>query len=366
MGKRGMTIGAILLLVTIITLALFTVVAVSFFHLNLSNQLVDQWQARNLAESAIATALGQVWQNQQFGQARAVGETIEVASAYAPAESEGILTFNKAKASELGLPFSTNNFESAVSVQGGNGRQIPDSAVHLVALGRCLKARYRLEVIYYIPPYPNALAATGPVLSSGGLLVAGVESTRTFANVGSTSSMAQEELLAAHIVSNSQKSRAIQIGANSTVKGDVIAVGGIDLHPSVEVAGEVRTLAGKQPVPDLDVESIFTKLAQVPGDTQLAGGGSPLGDLQIDFFTEAQQEMVVHGDIYLNGGVLYCHKDLHVTGKVHGNGAVFGLGKITIQSGADVSAIDTVALVSKKAIHLEGLDKGRNPVFVLF
>ena len=55
-GARGMTIGTVLLLVTVGSLAVFTLVAVAFFHMRFSNVVVNQRSARNMAESALAMA----------------------------------------------------------------------------------------------------------------------------------------------------------------------------------------------------------------------------------------------------------------------------------------------------------------------
>ncbi|MGE0492927.1 MAG: hypothetical protein AB7S38_27195 [Vulcanimicrobiota bacterium] len=359
-GARGLTIGSVLLLVTIITLALFTVVAVSFFHLNFSNTVVDQREARNLAESAVATALGRIWMDQTFGKARADDQTIHIPSSFAPDEADGWLTFSKKQASDLKLPFSTNNFEEPTSVEGANGRQIPDSAVHLVAVGKCKNARYQMEAIYYIPPYPNALASTGPLTSSGGLLVAGVASTQAFADTGKATTLDPADLDMAHVASNFAGDKAVSIGPTSTVMGDVMAVGSIDLDTSVKVAGEVREHSGEQTMPDLDVDNIFAKLDEIKGNDQILDGSPTLTNLEVDFFTEALGDLRVNGNIHLNGGLLYVRGDVDVTGKVYGNGAIFSLGEVSIKEGAEISATDVVALVSKGDITLHGLSKSGN------
>ncbi|MCA9790887.1 MAG: hypothetical protein KC910_03800 [Candidatus Eremiobacteraeota bacterium] len=359
-GARGLTIGSVLLLVTIITLALFTVVAVSFFHLNFSNTVVDQREARNLAESAVATALGKIWMDQTYGKARSDDQTIHIPSSYAPTEAEGWLTFSTSKASSLKLPYSTNNFEEPTSVAGANGRQIPDSAVHLVAVGKCKNARYQMEAIYYIPPYPNALASTGPLTSSGGLLVAGVSSTQAFADSGKAAAIDPADLDMAHVASNYEGDTAVQIGPTSTVMGDVMAVGGIDLDSTVKVAGEVREHSGKQTMPDLDVDNIFAKLDEIKGNDQILDGAPTMTNLEVDFFTEALGDLKVNGNIHLNGGLLYVRGDVDVSGKVYGNGAIFSLGDVSIKEGAEISATDVVALVSKGDITLHGLSKAGN------
>ena len=333
------------MLVTVGSLAVFTMVAMAFFHMRFSTVVVNQRSARNMAESALATALTEVWKNNEYGTERAPHHTIHLKSSTGDG-AEGFLTFNEGKAADLGVPFSTNNFASDASVEGGTGQVVPESTVHLVALGECRGARYKAEVLYYVPPYPNALASSGPIVSSGGLLVKATE-------ISSASGLDRDQLEAGHVVSNSSIASAIQIGPESEIRGDVVAVGGIKVGNPVDILGEVRPNAGSQNVPELGIDAIFTKLATVQSrdvveDTQVDG------ETTIDYFTEATVPLTVKGDLILDGGVLYCRDDLTIWGQVRGNGAIFSLGDVKIDSGADLSASDQIALVAKGSLELHG------------
>lgn len=351
----GMTIGTVLLLVTVGSLAIFTMVAMAFFHLRFSSAVVNQRSARNMAESALATALVKVWNDNDFGTARDEGEFLHLTSSTDEA-AEAFLAFNEEKATALGVPFSTNNFQSGASVEGGNGRSVPDSAVHLIALGVCRGSRYRAEVLYYIPPYPNAMASTGPVISTGGLLVAGVPSVERATELIAPAGLDPNKLEPGHIVSNSPLSQAVLVGPNSQVRGDVAAVGGITVNPAAEVLGEVRPNSREQKVPDFNVDQIFTKLAGLKSKDTLTASTLP-GNSVLDYFTEAENSLTVQGDLLLDGGVLYCRQNLLVRGRVTGHGAIICLGDVKIESGADLTANDQVALVAKGALELQGASK---------
>lgn len=351
-SQNAMTIGTVLLMVTVGTLAVLTMVAASFFHLQFSTVVVNQRSARNMAESALATGLAELWSNPEYGQARSEAELIHLVSESGDG-AEAWLTFNEAKASEFEVPYSTNNFESPDAVTGGNGRRVPDSAVHLVALGTCRGARHRAEVLYYIPPYPNALASTGPVVATGGLLVAGVMSTEEFVNSTSGGTIDPNQLEPAHIASNSRSPDAVDIGPNSEIYGDVMAMGGIKLASTVDVMGEVRPNSTEQPIPELDVDGVFGKLDNIATRVTMTETYVP-SNLTIDYFTELTSDMVVGGDLVLDGGVVYSRKDLQINGEVRGHGAVFCKGDLDIRGGADISATDQIAVVAEGRVELEG------------
>lgn len=354
-GKKkalGITIGTVLLLVTVGALSIFTLVAVSFFHMRFSNVVVNQRSARNIAESALATALTQVWNDNTYGQTRGSDAFVHLRSNTDEA-AEAFLSFHPAKANEFKVPYSTNNFQSQAAVEGGNGRTVPDSTIHLVALGKCRGASYRAEALYYVPPYPNSIASSGPVISTGGLLVAGIPSVERATELATANGLDQDKLEPGHIVSNSSRKSAVSIGPDSEIRGDVVAVGGINIANSANILGEVRPNASPQTVPELAIDQIFTKLAALETrdkilDTEL------FEDKTIDYFTEVPTPLTVHGDLKLDGGVLYCRDDLHVQGQVVGNGAIFSLGDVTVDTGADLSANDQLALVARGTVELKG------------
>lgn len=356
--KLGMTIGTVLLIVTVGSLAVFTMVAMAFFHLRFSNTVVNQRHARNMAESALSTALVKVWNQNEYGSARDKDELIHLTSS--SDKGEAFLSFNQEKAAELGVPFSTNNFQGGASIEGGNGRSVPDSAVHLIAVGTCRGSQYKAEVLYYVPPYPNAMASSGPVVSTGGLLVAGVPSVARATELTNPSGIDANKLEPGHIVSNSGNPQAVFLGPSSHIKGDVVAVGGITVNPTAEVLGEVRPRASQQTVPDFNVDAIFQKLSALKSKDTVTTSTLP-GNTVLDYFTEAENSLTVQGDLLLDSGVLYCRQNLLVRGQVKGSGAIISLGDVKIESGADLTASDQVALVAKGSLELDG--NNRNSQF---
>lgn len=350
MRQRGMTIGTVLLIAALAILAVFTVVAVAFFHLNFGSKVVQQQTARNLAESAIATAIAEIWTNNEYGKDRR--PTVRVPSASDP-EAVGLVTFDPAVAQAESTFYSVNNFESGVSVPGSTGRSVPENAVHLVGLGRAGDSRHQVEVLLYVPPFPNAIAASGTVISDGGLEVYGVQDPADY--TGDPSRIEAATSIPAHVASNAGGT-AITIGPRSHVDGNVLAVGTIDLDPSVTVLGEVRPNGAPQPMPNLDVDGMLARLGSVEGrDVYLAG--ETLDRLDLSWFAEAQGDLTVRGDLALDGGVLTVNGKLDVWGKVRGRGAVFVRGETRIGEGAALSATDLVALLSRDSVSLTGQSK---------
>lgn len=351
-GTRGATIGAYLVAMATFAVFVVTMVSVSTHHLHFATQDYQQQAARNLAESALNEALAEIMTSpgQQFGTRGVATDVVRVSStAYGPG-SQGVVCFHPLTADREKLPLSMNNFFGTGARTGAYGRQVPVNTVHLVGVGICGGARKCIEAIYYVPPFPSALASAGPVRSRGGLLVAGVRDPARFA--GSYANTPADNKAPSHVMSNSADPRAVELGPGAVIEGNVGAVGGIQLATDVVVSGEVREFMEPQPLPDLDLDAIFGKLDRQHGKDILPPVVS--GDYSLAWNAAAPGDLHLTGTLDLQQGMLWVGGNLIVDGGITGEGAVYVGGATTIRRGASFRSTDQVALVSRRGIHLDG------------
>jgi hypothetical protein len=351
-GSRGATIGGYLVAMATFAVFVITMVSVSTHHLHFAAQDYQQQAARNLAESALNQALAEVMTSpgQKFGSRGASTEVVRITNtAYGPG-SEGVVCFHPLTADREKLPLSMNNFFGTGVRNGAFGRQVPVNTVHLVGVGICGSVRKSIEAIYYVPPFPNSLASAGPVRSRGGLLVAGVKDPARF--TGNYANTPADNKAPSHVMSNSADPRAVELGDGAVIQGNVGAVGGIRLAPSVVVSGEVREFMEPQPLPDLDLDAIFAKLNRQHGKDILPNVVS--GDYQLAWNAACPGDLHLTGSLDLHQGMLWVGGNLVVDGGITGEGAVYVAGETTVRRGADFRSTDQVALVSRRRIHLDG------------
>ena len=353
--SRGISIGTYLIAIATFSVLLSTLGWMATHHLHFATVMQQQQAARNLAETALNEALVRVLKspNQSFGTGRQVADRIEVSNPRYPG-SRGLVTFHPSSARDQQMPPSFNNLYSTVVHQDDAFRKVPVNTLYLVALGTCGDSRKKVEMLYYIPPFPSALASEGPVRSTGALLVAGVRDPANFP--GNYDQVPPEDRAPSHVVSNYSGPEAIHLGTGANIQGNVGAVGGVRLDSDVIVSGQVRQGIEPQPLPQLNLDSIFTTLdAQVGKDTipmETISGADPMS-----WNSQRNGNLHVTGDLHLDNGVLFVRGNLTVDGGITGEGAVFVDGETRINRGANLNAIDQVAVVSRKKILLEGQNK---------
>ena len=117
-APRGASLATVMMVVAMMLTLGFTVVAISFNHLNLSFKSNNHARSKHLAEAVLAQAIDKIVANPDFGMLGTAEEkTIRIVPAANPDElfhnlpegSEGILTFDEDFASSEGIPHSTNN-----------------------------------------------------------------------------------------------------------------------------------------------------------------------------------------------------------------------------------------------------------------
>jgi cytoskeletal protein CcmA (bactofilin family) len=357
MGRksRGISIGTYLIAIAAFSVMISTLTWMATHHLHFATVMQQQQAARNLAESALNEALVRVLNspNQGFGVNRGAGDKVELSSSLYPG-ARALVTFHPSTARDHDIPASFNNLYSTVVHQDPGSRKVPVNTLYLVALGTYGESRKKVEMLYYIPPFPSALASEGPVRSTGGLLVAGVRDPANFP--GNYDQVPPEDRAPSHVVRNFSGANAIHLGSGANIQGNVGAVGSVRLDSNVVVSGQVRQGIEPQPLPQLNLDSIFGKLdAQVGKDlitTPTISGSDPMS-----WNSQRNGDLHVTGDLHLDNGILFVRGNLTVDGGITGEGAVFVDGETRIHRGANLNAIDQVAVVSRRKIVLEGQNK---------
>lgn len=356
--QRGFSIGSYVAALTVFAIFTLTMVTVATQHLQFSSVAYHQQAAKNLAEAAIQQTLIKIIQTegQTYGTQRKNFEVIRVDRGTYPAGSYGVVLFNKVDAAAQKLPYSTNNFNGVGEELGDLKRTVPLNAIQLVGTGVCGDSKRTVEAIYYIPPFPSALASEGPVRSTGSLLVAGVRDPSKF--TGSYDSLPPEEKSPSHVFSNSRDPLAVQLASGALIKGNVGAVGGIEVVRS-DVQGDVRPYSDPQPLPKIDLDTLAARLtAQITKDPV---GPNVAGDYTLEWNAQCDSDLHIGGSLNLHQGMLFVRGNLEVDGGVTGDGTIYVGGKTTIHRGADFRAKDQVALMSRDKIVLDGA--GQNQYF---
>lgn len=356
--RRGATIGSYLAALTVFGIFILTMATMATQHLHFSSMAYQQQAAKNLAEAAIHQALVRIVESdsQQFGVQRRVDHLVVVENTLYPANSRGVVVFSKTVAQSRKIPFSTNNFNGSGDVAGDLSRSVPINTLHLVGTGTCGAAKKTLEAVYHVPPFPSALASEGPVRSSGALLVAGVRDPSKFP--GRYSNMPAKEKSPSHVFSNSNEREAVVLGAGAQIKGNVGAVGGVQVARS-DVMGEIKPYSPPQALPNIDMDAIFARLDQQVGKTTLSGTVS--GDYSVEWNAQCDGDLHITGSLTLNNGVLFVKRNLTVDGGITGEGLIYVGGRTVVHRGADFRSSDQVALMSKQRIELDGA--GQNDFF---
>jgi hypothetical protein len=336
------TLGTVFTLVLVLVVLGFSLSAASVSHLHLNTHNLRETEARQLARSAAADAIAQFFEAPEYGADRSAGDNVSIALAGTHPDAQGVLTFHPDTATDLGIRYSTNNLGSTASVTG-DGRIVPGRAVHLVAEGTSGNVTRRVEAMLRFTLFPQAIASSGPVVSTGPLLVA------TLANPDIVS---EDGLLPADLLSNAPDEPSVTLADGTKVTGDVQTVGTVELPTTFEVWGEVR--------PEADPEDIVTLEPEDYDPVELGltpeGLDDPSypGPFLIEGAARATGSVIIDGDLVFDGGLLYTEGDLHVTGKITGTGILASQGKIQVDQGADFQAGQKVAIISEGKVDLRG------------
>lgn len=337
------------------TLILYSAVSATLSHLNIANRVSQQQHAQNLAEAALAEAMAQLAANDYDYQAIPGGQVVVTVAGLD--DAEGMVSFNPS--GDFANDYSYSRLKdpnNTSSTTGARGRTVPESSVHLVARGRVGSLERWVECLYYRPPFPDGLVASGGIQASG-LYLTGVRRSGAYSG-GNPNTINPEDILPANLFSNSLVGRAsgtpaVNLEGNSEINGSLGAVGSVTVDPNSSVAGEVLPGSEPQEIPELDLLAKMQTLIATSDPFVNSGGDVTLPD---GWFSHSPSSVSINGDLDLNSSVLCVEGDLNVTGAVTGTGFLLVDGNVTVgDGGSDVTGSDQIALATTGNLTLSAL-----------
>ncbi|MHB2018145.1 MAG: hypothetical protein ACYCW6_14440 [Candidatus Xenobia bacterium] len=311
---------ALLALIALASLLALGLASTAIFHLDLASTDHARQRAHEVAESALGKAAERLLTDPTFGKP---GDSVTVSQA----EDVGHLQIGG-----KGPLASVNNLDHDTSTTGPDGQAVPASSFLLYAQGVSGNEQTVMKAVIALPQFPYAIAAAGPITSSGGLVVS--------ADLGADNT--------GSIVSNATGT-CITLGPDTVIAGDVDGGGDVAIpRGGVQILGSIQENQAPVTLPMFAAEAYDPK--QMPGLTSSTGAS---GDLNITGFSRSRGSLQIN-NLTLSSGVLFVVGDLMVQGSIHGTGAIFSTGNVTIQHASQVQSDDVVALVSDGDVTLTG------------
>lgn len=351
MKARGASLLGTLLLSLVLLVLLLSVASTATFHLQVSSRQSNLEQARNLAESAVALATARLSQQPDFGTTGTADErSLSVTLECSPG-GRGRLTFHPGRASSWGIRTSFNNAQNDTTLVG-DGRTLPPFSAQLIGVGEVNGVTSVVETIVHIPHYKFALATSGTLSSTGGLLVASVDDGTDLS--GGISSIPQDQLLPGHVAANAVANMNLDSTAPnpSMVTGDAQSGGSVTLGPNTTVDGSILQNAAAVDLPDLDVADYdpvgWVGLFQMSNSTfsntlTLEGPVRRAGDLTVS-----------NGGLELESAYLYVDGDLTINGGISGTGAIFCTGDVLVSGASTLAAENVQAIAAAGDLSISG------------
>lgn len=352
-GRNGASLATVMMVVALMMSLAFTVVAIAFNHLSISNKSANITKARLLAEAALAKTIDAMVKDRDFGLSGTAEErTVRVQLPSLPDGSEGLVTFDPDVAASSGVAYSTNNKSESPTAGAGN-KLVPGESFHLVALGKVKNSTVRVEAIIVLPKFPFSMAAQGAIKSNGGLVVASVKPGVSY---DLNYPIHEDDLEPGHIVSNSKAGDgAVILSGENKIYGDLQSASGATIASDTSILGEVRLNSNEETLPALHASSYDPEL-----EAGLQTVNSGAGQLEVEGYNKSYSSLTVDNGIKLNGGVLFVDGDLTVNaGGVTGKGALIATGNLTIVGDGEASTDQKAALIADGDIVLKGASSSK-------
>jgi cytoskeletal protein CcmA (bactofilin family) len=344
-----------MLVIGVIVVVAFSLTAMSFQHWGFGQRAHNRQVARNMAASVASLAAARLIADPALGAPVHADDTVTYADPDNPGAS-AVVTFVPAEAARLGIACSLNN-QTETSVDGA-GSRVPRRTAQILAHGQCRGATAEVEMMLYVPPYPLALIASGPLTSTGGLVVSAIRDARDYQP--DLSALPASKKAMATVASNDGGELAVELGPGAVINGNLQAVGQIKLAPDDVVKGAVMPQSNPAPLPDLDVSRALAACDTPQRRSWSIPAATRETDMHVEWMRRCEGSLQVDGDLTMDGATLVVTGDLHVTGSVKGKGSIVAGGAITIDRGADFDADNVVAVLAHGPITLSGVERAHS------
>lgn len=353
-GTDGSSLVSVLMVAGLCGLLAFTVAGVSVSHLGVANRLENAQTARQIAEATSHHIIARICDDDRFGT-RVDGSGFLPHGEVPINGGTGRFSFDSRR---LDMPSCLNNLHNNRSVTGWR-RTLPGYSLQILTQGNFRNESRLLETMVTIPPYPNAIATSGKLVSNGGLTVLGVDDMNDL--ILGLDNIPPDKIKAGHVASNSPKTEAddpamalqADAASPSRITGDAKAVGSLVCDPThVTIEGSPRGGSEPAALPQLNFDSY---------DPALMGNGfQTLARDQFDSganITSAIRrsgDLTIRGGLNLDNGYLYVDGNLHIEGGIHGKGMVIGTHNVTVEGRSAINATSAIGLMSKGDLELRG------------
>lgn len=348
MKKRrslGLSTGGILVLIAIMAVLAAALARIVVSHLYLETRSLNSDKALNLARSASARAVAELIENQAYGADDPENALIELRRG----QGEAVVTFSQAEAERRGVACSSNNLESVVALEAPDGKSVKAGTVRIWATGTQGGVTRTIESVVEIPRFPWAIAAGGEIQTDQGVLIGSLPE--------GVWPPVLDELLPADLLSNDQTDRAIVLGGQTTVLGDVETAGRVSVDPStVVVEGAVLEKIAPVDIPVLEAASQDPLLKGITFDD--LSDVSTAAPLTVTGAARSRTSLHFSSGLTLNGAHLYVDGDLSVRGNIQGEGVIVATGDVTFTGFADLQGATKLAILADGTVRLRGLGPG--------
>lgn len=293
--------------------------------------------ARGAAESALARAIYEIKGNPAFGRN---GESIAFRPELGDEELADI-QFDPDKAQEAGVPASINNLDNAESVPDGLGGVVPARTVRLFSVGRYGDDHRTVMLDLHIPPFPYAVATEGTFESLGDLSLTGL-------------SPDTGEKVPGDIATNGAGSASLKLGPRTEISGDAISEGGIDVSSdSVTIDGEVKPYSKHSDIPRIRLTDFDPRNMTAGGDTTNLSS-SYYRDPNLQGKVLRDGDLMMSGQINLDGALLYVEGNVELSGTISGRGAIVATGSISISGTQSLTTDNELAILCGDDLSILG------------
>lgn len=336
-NHRGVGLASVFIVALILATLLTVLVGANTSTLTVVRHSEATQEARRSAQSLLARATYELRQTQSFGTA---GESLEFKTSSVDSGT-AFLTFDVDAAKKLGIPASVNNLSNDESVKGVNGELIPARTARVFAVGDCSNERRTVVMDFHVPPYPYAIATAGSFESLGDLTLKGL-SPETGQDVPG------------HLVSNSSADRSMVLGPRTEITGDLVSAGGIILsEDEVKVGGEVKSQSEASEIPRIPLSDFDPRKMTSPGNVTSLGS-SFYQDPKFEGKVLREGDLIISGDMNLDGALLFVEGDLEIVGNLTGRGAIVTTGKLTISGTQNVTTDNELAILVGGDLSIKG------------
>ncbi len=237
---------------------------------------------------------------------------------------------------------SRNNLAGDEAVRLGE-RSLPEHSVYVVAEAHFDGVELRQELILAKPPFPYALASSGPLKTQGAFLLGSVNDETDLGEPDF-----EKKLRPSSLASNSKGNPAIElIGSPVHITGHVLAPGKI-VAPGAKIDGQLQENHRPVALPDIQLGEYDPKDRPVVVNLDDTYHGEILKG-----FCRRSGSFRSEKPLKLEAGILYIDGDFDCNGPIEGVGALVVTGNARIKS-LDLSALRKLAVVCGGNLEITG------------